>query len=129
RHIIQELSREAQKKSRLTQPLLDDRVPSPETTPDWLHNEEAISEQLYMRKAFAQLSELEQAILQLKVVKGLRWQAIQKALVKAGHPWMTPNLLSQKKRRALKKLEKSYKKAMAKKTVSKKTTRLTTMTD
>lgn len=108
RHVIQELSRETQKKNKLNQQLYPETVPASDTN-DWLDNEDATPEQLRMRQAFAQLSALEQDILQLKVVRNLRWDEVQEALMAAGHPMMTPNCLSQKKRRALKKLKKSYK--------------------
>ncbi|MEN8447574.1 MAG: hypothetical protein ABG776_21445, partial [Cyanobacteria bacterium J06555_13] len=84
-----------------------DTLPAPQLTED-LDNQKATPEQLQMRAAFAQLSQLEKDILQLKVVKNMRWAEIQTALVAAGYPLMSTNTLSQKKRRALKHLEKCY---------------------
>lgn len=107
-NIIRELSREEKKRQKHNRQVIAETLPSPQK-PDWLNNEEATPEQRHMRAAFAQLSQLEQDILTLKVVKGLRWKDIQLALVTAGYPLMNTNTLSQKKRRALKHLEESYK--------------------
>ena len=107
-NIIRELSREEKKKQRRNQQLISETLPAPQAA-DWLNDPEATAEQLRMRAAFSQLSQLEQEILQLKVVKGLRWKVIQQVLVTAGYPLMNRNTLSQRKRRALKHLAESYK--------------------
>lgn len=107
RHVIKELSRAAQKKSKLNRELSPETVPTPEAD-DAFETEEVAPEHLRMRKALATLPPLDRAILQFKIVKGMRWEAAAQALVKAGYPEMSPNQLSQRKGRALKKLEKAY---------------------
>lgn len=105
--IIQQLSKQEKEKHSLNRrlPLKTASVLQPI---DWLDDDEATPEQLHMRVAFLRLSQLEQDILQLQVVKGLRWEEIQQALIAAGYSFMTKDRLRQKKRWALKHLEESY---------------------
>jgi DNA-directed RNA polymerase specialized sigma24 family protein len=106
-NIVRELSKAEKKNRNRSSGLEVDSIPVNEAN-TWTEHELESVEQQHMRKAFATLSPLEQAILQLKIVKQLKWADIQPALIAAGFESSTPNLLSQKKRRALKKLKEAY---------------------
>ena len=106
RYVIQELSRSERKKSKLLGGTTEE-IPNP--TSMGIPHEEITEAQQKMGKAFATLTPLEKDILQLKVVKELRWSQVQVALASAGWNTFSVNYLSQKKRRALKKLKKIYK--------------------
>lgn len=106
-NIVRELSKVEKKNREHSNSLEVDSVPARKTN-GWTNSELEAPEQQRMRRAFATLSPLEQAILQLKVVQGLRWADVQSALVTSGFESITPNLLSQKKRRALTKLKNTY---------------------
>jgi hypothetical protein len=106
-NIVRELSR-AEKKNRESSVSTEvDSVTACEAD-TWIDDDIESVEQQRMRKAFATLSPLEQAILQLKVVKGLRWGEVQTALSTAGFESFSLNLLSQKKGRALQKLKATF---------------------
>jgi DNA-directed RNA polymerase specialized sigma24 family protein len=106
-HSVQELSK-AEKKNWLPSSELDIETLPDKEAQAWTDDDLDTVEQQYMRKALATLSPLEQAILQLKVVEGLRWDKIQAALITSGFESFSPNLLSQKKRRAFLKLKQNY---------------------
>jgi DNA-directed RNA polymerase specialized sigma24 family protein len=106
-NIIRELNRAETKNRQRTDGLDVDSLPTHEAD-SWTDDEIETAEQQRMRRAFATLSPLEQAILQLKVVKGLRWAEVQSALITSGFESINPNLLSQKKRRALQKLKEHF---------------------
>jgi DNA-directed RNA polymerase specialized sigma24 family protein len=106
-HIVQELSKTEKKNWANSSGLDVDSLPAHKTN-TWADDELETDEQRRMRKAFATLSPLEQAILQFKIVEGLRWTDIQAALITSGFGSFTPNSLSTKKRRALQKLKGNY---------------------
>jgi DNA-directed RNA polymerase specialized sigma24 family protein len=107
-NIVRELSRsETEKKTRNNSGFCIDSIPADEPS-DWADDDLETVEQKRMRQAFATLSPLEQAILQLKVVEGRRWAEIQSDLIASGFPEIGLNSLSQTKRRALSKLKKIY---------------------
>jgi DNA-directed RNA polymerase specialized sigma24 family protein len=106
-NIVRELSR-AEKKTRDRSSGLDINSISADDDLNWADDDLETIEQRHMRQAFATLSPLEQAILKFKVVEGRRWGEIQSNLIAAGFPEISLNLLSQTKRRALRKLKKTY---------------------
>jgi DNA-directed RNA polymerase specialized sigma24 family protein len=108
---VRELSRAevAEKKTCDPSGGLDiDSIPAADDDLDQADDDLETVEQKFMRQAFATLSPLEQAILQLKVVEGRRWAEIQSTLVASGFPTISLNSLSVTKRRALLKLKANY---------------------
>lgn len=107
RNIVRELSRNVRKNDRLPEGLDIEDV-SGGSSPLEVLAEESSDERTRLNKAFATLSKLEQQVLYLKVVDGLRWKEIRNFLIEEGMKPMSENHLSQLKRRALKKLKQAF---------------------
>jgi DNA-directed RNA polymerase specialized sigma24 family protein len=113
RNIIRELSREFNRDLKKTDPLsafkLETLTAKPTTS--WLSETAGTAKHKVIKKAFAQLSQLEQSVLYAKVVDGWRWKDIRETLIQSGYEPMTENYLSQIKHRALKKLKAYFEEA------------------
>jgi DNA-directed RNA polymerase specialized sigma24 family protein len=105
-NFVRELSR-AQKKAQ-SHSELDVELISTDDDLNRTDDDLETVEQKRMRQAFITLLPIEKAILQLKVIEGLKWPEIQTTLIASGFAEISLNLLSQKKGRALRKLRKAY---------------------
>ena len=110
RIIIQELSR-AERKNVLPNEIeneIENFILNPNSDINWDNHKQGAIEQKQVQQAFSMLSQFEQDLLYLKIVQDLRWEQVKEILVRIGYESISLNSLSQKKRRALKKLKESY---------------------
>lgn len=103
RHIVQELSRSKQKKEAALNIVEQESIPAPYVP------EEVLTEDYWrIREALASLTQFEQDVLRLNVVRGMDWSSIRRVLIDVGYSPVSTNRLSQIKKQSLRKLRKAY---------------------